>query len=180
MSTQADISYGDDAQRRVAADTLCYQKKATLAMPTSGTATLPTDLIRIEGLYNGDTPLCRASKDALLGFLSAGIAADGLTFAIVVGRTLYVYPLPSAALTLTLVYRARPPAWDSESALTLTGPFETLTDQLVQAMTLLDSGQTNVAADRFQAYEAGAANLRRRANGKTGSSGRVRTVRGVA
>ncbi len=179
MSTQSDINYGDDAQRRVAADTLTYQKKATLVVPDTGFVSLPTDLIVIDGIYKDETTeLDYATSDDLLAFLSSGStqSPSNAVCASIVGRTLYVFPTPSEDLTLTLVYRARPVVWQSNHDFVLSGPYETLIDQLVQADLLLDNGQTTVAQAMLAQYDQTAGVMRRRAGAKPGTSGRLRRV----
>lgn len=140
MSTQSQINYVDDAQRRVAADTLCYQKKQEIIIPTTGIALLDPEVIRIEGLYDGAEQYAQASTDDLLSFLSGSQQASHATrIYSLVGRSLYVWPAPTTSLRLTAIYKARPPIADSDQALTLSGQFEHLVDHLAQAMILLDS-----------------------------------------
>lgn len=178
MSTQPIVNYTDDAQRRVAADTLCIQRRADITIPTTGSADLPAEVVRIEGIYFGSTNLTRASEDDLMAFLSGGsigIQSDTPTYAII-GRTVYLMPLPAEETTLTLIYKSRPVAWQSDAALEVTGAYESLVDQLVTVTMQLDGGQTSMAASGMEVYRAESAKLYRRAGAKPGQPGRVRQV----
>jgi len=178
VSTQPIVNYTDDAQRRVACDTLCIQRKATLTMPTTGYVQLPAEVVRIEGIYLGTEQLQRASEDSLMEFLSAGSVGSqtSVAFYSIVGRRVYLIPTPSEEQTITLVYKSRPVTWQSDRALEVTGPFESLVDQLVQVTMQVDSGQTRLAADGMQTYQVEAGRLRRKAGAKPGQPGRVRQV----
>lgn len=177
MSSQTLTNYVDDAQRRVAADTLCYQKKGQIVVDLNGITELDPEVIRIEGLFHGATRLTAGSEDDLLCWLSGGQQITGTqinyTF---IGRLLYVWPRPTELMLLTAIYKARPPAAASDAELSIGGQFEDMVDRLVRATVMLDTGQTNAAAAALDEYATQAARLRRRAGAKPGYSGRLRRL----
>ena len=154
-----------EAETRVAVDTLVFEKKATLDVDVDGFATLPSDLIYLEGLYSETTPLDPLLLEDYLAFLSgpgmSGYIGDSAYT--ILGRQLRV--IPTGARTLTLFYWARPPETDGVT-FTLSGPALSLVRHLKLAYQELDRGEPEVGAMEIAQYELDARRVRRRSREK--------------
>jgi hypothetical protein len=79
-----------------------------------------------------------------------------------VGRTLYVLPVPAEAGELTLLYQARSGDFDSPDELELAGPAKELFELLLDSQIPFDRGETEIGVDGLSRYEAEAQVLRTR------------------
>ena len=177
LTTQEQVDYVDSCQRRVCADTVCSETKTTLAL-TAGQHIydLPDDLVELEAIFNDLIALDPLTMDDLLATLSGPGAANYLGpqgFAIV-GRKLYVLPVPSAADTLTIVYVQRPPAFDSSDELMLSGHERAMMEALLDGMVVYDRGETEVGSAALLSYLDEA--RRRRAHNRGRASVRIPVI----
>lgn len=178
VSLQDRLDYMADAQARVAADTLCLTKTATLVVPGSGEVPLPDDLIALRAVYAGKTPIPEADTHSLALFLAAHGSGSILEGAWgVLGRTLYYAPRPVVPLTLTIIYHHRPAPLTSVSELELPGQYDLLAKDLSTATVAMDTGETEVAIAQQQEYEVERARLLRARRSQEGVADRVRVER---
>lgn len=171
ISTQAEIDYMEAAQQRVAADTRLLVKTATITV-TAGVSVLADEVIRLEALYDGSTPLGVIPVTDYMRITTGQPSADQASVFCVVGRTVYVYP--AASTTLTAYYSYRPPALESSASFALSGPAERLIERLAAAYVLMDDGQPELAQAELTSYATDAARLRRRSRRTDGRGGVLR------
>lgn len=175
LSLQDRLDYMADAQARVAADTLCLTKTATLTIPTTGRVELPDDLVALRAVYVGAVNVLEASTRSLLTFLSSGHALAEPAWG-VIGRTFYYAPLPADSLVLTIIYHYRPAQLTSASELEVSGQYDLLVKDLTAASAALDTGETEVAIAQTAEYEVEAARLMRARRAQEGQGDRVRIM----
>jgi len=164
MTLQQDaLDYSNEAQYRVCADTRVLRKRTTLAI-VSGTQTysLPNDVIALLAVLDpeGEPVPFLTLDDALAGLTAPTDLATTAYY--MIGTSLGVLPMPTAAVTWTLYYEARPAPLTSASPFELDGDYELLIDRLVQAMKLADDGQPELAAEEQGFYDIDRNRLRRR------------------
>lgn len=177
MSLQLDIDYMNEAQYRVAADTLCLEKQATLTIPAGETnVSLPDDVITIRSLVQGTTLLNEITTRDIVTLQSAVSLVDvsDRTSYALVGRTLHVTPAPSQPLVLSIIYTARPAPYQSNHDLETLGESKVLVERLVAAMRLQDDGQPERAASELYGYSKDA--RRQRLQGATTGPSRMLTL----
>lgn len=176
ITTQSEVDYIQSAQYRVASDTRVLKKKAPLTLLAGATSlTLPAEVIRLEGLFNGSDPVVPVRVVEYLQTVSASVAGwsgDLMIFA-VIGRSVYLHPTPSADLTLTAYYSYRPAAITSASSLELSGQAERLVERLAGAYLLVDDGQPELGQEELAAYYKDAGRLRHQTRRSEGMGGRI-------
>jgi len=163
---QDALDYSNDAQFRVAYDTRCLVKKATLTVQAGvGTYNLAADVIELLAVLATDGDLTYLNLDDAMTLLTTPADSQPFTFETgyyVVGTVIGFFPVPTAAATYTLVYQARPAQLTSNTEFEVGGDFELLLDRLVQAMKLDDDGQPGLAAEEQGFYDVEMPRLRNR------------------
>ena len=163
LSSQDQVDYVNVAQQRVAADTLALETKTTLDLTADVYVyELPADLVELEGIYNDAIPLDDLTMDELMTTLS-GVGASnylGPQGYAIVGRSLYVLPIPAGADTLTIVYYQRPPPFTSEDDLSVDGSEMELVEALFDGYVAFDRGETEVGSSIMGRYMADAQRVR--------------------
>lgn len=178
LSLQDQLDYMADAQARVAADTLCLTKTASLIVPADGEVALPDDLIALRAVYVDKTPIPEVDTRTLALFLAANGSGSVLEAAWgVLGRTFYYVPRPIVPLSLTIIYHHRPADLTSVGELELPGQYDLLAKDLSTATAAMDTGETEVAIAQQQEYEVEAARLLRARRSQDGTADRVRVER---
>lgn len=165
------LDYQNDAQHRVAADTLALMRTATLATSTSGVIDLPSDVIRlVEVSVDGSTVTRYDRADDFLDVAAGHVAAVWPRYA-VVGRTLYLHPATVQSVRVT--YYARPNPARSSIELEVSGEYDDLVKRLMDASKTLDRCEPEMSMYLLAEYDADAARLRAVSQG-AGTSGSTR------
>ena len=156
MGTQLDVDYTNEAQMRVAAQTLLLEKKAVVTVPSgSRTVAIADDIVRITAAFAGTTRLESMTTDEMICELSAVYETNVSSTPMwaLIGRTFYLTPAPSTDYRVTIIYAARPAAYESDQPLEVQGEAENLVERLVAAYRLIDDGQPERGAAELHSYE---------------------------
>jgi hypothetical protein len=165
------LDYQNDAQQRVAADTLALMRFATLTTLPSGVADLPSDLVRlVEVSIDGGTVTRYDRVDEFLDVAAGHTTAVWPRYA-VVGHLLYLHPAGVQSVHVT--YYARPQPARSSVELEVAGEYDDLVKRLMDASKTLDRCEPEMSMYLLSEYDADAARLRAVSQG-AGTSGSTR------
>jgi len=176
---QEQVDYVNDAQKRVSGETFCYELRADFPL-TGGVHEylLPPELSYLISIFNGDQPLDELAVDdlvATLGGPGPGNYVGPQGYALV-GTTLYVLPTPSEAQTLTLIYYAYSPDFNSPDELVIEHSCVMAMEHLIEAYLLLDNGETEMGVNCLTLAETDMMRVRRSERGRGGHPDRMRVV----
>lgn len=174
-TTQQQVEYIDQAQKRITADGRMLVKKTTLTTANLASVTLPADLVELKALLFGGTPAEPISTGDYLSFLTGDLSTATVTQSVIqyaiIGRTLYFWGTPVVDATIVYVYRSA--TIDSSSTFQVTGEWERLMERLVGANILLDDGQPELALAELEQYAIDTTRLRRRDISGSGRTSRI-------
>lgn len=174
-TTQQQIEYIDQAQKRLTADGRMLEKKTTLATANLASIALPSDLIELKALLFNGTPAEAIAWNDYLSFATGDLSTAAVEQSViqyaVVGRTLYFWGTPT--VNATIVYTYRSPTIDSSSTFLVTGEWERVMERLVAANVLLDDGQPELALAELEQYAKDVTRLRRRYTAGSGRTTRI-------
>lgn len=163
---QQELDYMNAAQKRLSADLRILEKRTTLTIPaTVGTSVLPDEVIELTALYLDEMPLVPMTREQYLELADdagTGTSISDLLMYAVIGRTLYFWPKPITATTLTAIYSYRAATMDSADEFELTGEAERVLERLVAAFKLMDDGQPELAQTELANYQEDVLRIRAR------------------
>jgi hypothetical protein len=176
--TQHELDYMNAAQKRLTAELRSLETRSTITVAAnSRTAKLPDDVVRLEGLFYQAKPLRRMTNQQLLQLLDddgSGTSITDLLMYAIVGRTLYLWPVPTATIALTAFYSRRAADANSGSTFEVSAEAERVLERLTAAYRLMDDGQPELAQAELAGYAQDVARLRNRYTTQHGTNESMR------
>jgi hypothetical protein len=180
VDTQRQVDYTNDAQRRVTAESEILVTTLSLTVPAGDVGgLLDPSVVRVLAAFNGTTEQVRMTPGGYIRARSGGDALSTDTDALytIIGRHLYLLPVPTADTVLTLICSIRSHDYTSAAALEVGGEYARVVERLAAAYALLDDGQPELAQQAMADYEADMQRLRLRAKRRATSIGTTRIRR---